>query len=135
MKADAKKLTPCILKRDRQERYNTKRAWTVNAWRLVSATTGHDLVQPWCDTKTEARQLAKNLGFRIVKEDVRNKNAHRVGRARMTLRAYMRLPGMSDTTEEALIDLMADLMHLADAEGLNAGSIVRMATNHHKDEL
>lgn len=50
---------------DRQERFNTKRAWFVKAWRVVDET-GVDLVQPWCDTKAEARELAKRLGIVIA---------------------------------------------------------------------
>lgn len=53
------------LKKDRQERYNSKRAWYVNAWRIVDAS-GRDMVQPWCDTKTEARQLCKKCGIKLI---------------------------------------------------------------------
>ena len=53
------------LKKDRQERFNLKRAWFVNAWRIVDAQ-GRDMVQPWPNTKTEAHQTAKALGIRLV---------------------------------------------------------------------
>ena len=53
------------LKKDMQERYNLKRGWFVNAWRLVDAK-GNDLVQPWCNTKTEARNLAKKLNYNLI---------------------------------------------------------------------
>jgi len=53
------------LKKDMQERFNLKRAWFVNAWRIVDAD-GDDMVQPWMRTKKEARQLAKNLGIHLV---------------------------------------------------------------------
>ena len=53
------------LKKDRQERFNLKRAWFVNAWRIVDAQ-GRDMVQPWPNTKTEARQTAKALGIGLV---------------------------------------------------------------------
>jgi len=53
------------LKKDRQERFNLKRAWFVNAWRIVDAQ-GRDMVQPWPNTKTDARQTAKALGIKLV---------------------------------------------------------------------
>ena len=59
--------TECYLKKDRKERYNLKRGWFVNAWRLVDAE-GRDLCQPWDNTKGEARETAKRLGFKIVGE-------------------------------------------------------------------
>ena len=34
-----------------------KRAWLVNAWRIVDET-GSDIIQPWSDTKKEARETA-----------------------------------------------------------------------------
>jgi hypothetical protein len=52
------------LKKDRQERYNLKRGWFVNAYRLVDIE-GNDMVQPWFDTKTEARQFCKTRNWRI----------------------------------------------------------------------
>ena len=57
------------LKLDRQERFVNKRegstrAWFVNAWRIVDAE-GKDMVQPWADTKTEARATAKDLGITL----------------------------------------------------------------------
>jgi len=51
-----------FLKKDIMERYNLKRGWFVNAWRIVDAT-GRDMVQPWSNTKTEARETAKALGI------------------------------------------------------------------------
>ena len=56
------------LKKDRQERFNLKRAWFVSAWRVVDAQ-GVDLFQPWCSTKTEARRLCKELGIELIEED------------------------------------------------------------------
>lgn len=53
------------LYKDRQERFNTKRAWFVNAWRIVDPG-GSDMVQPWCHTKTEAKEVAKKLGIRLI---------------------------------------------------------------------
>lgn len=52
------------LKKDRMERFNTKRGWFVNAWRIVDEK-GVDLVQPWPNTKSEARRLAVQLGIEL----------------------------------------------------------------------
>ncbi len=53
------------LKKDRQERFNMKRAWFVNAWRIVDAN-GVDMVQPWANTKGEAKEQAKHLDIELV---------------------------------------------------------------------
>lgn len=53
------------LKKDRQERFNLKRWWFVNAWRIVDAQ-GRDMVQPWSSTKTEARETAKKHGIMLM---------------------------------------------------------------------
>ena len=45
-----------ILK-DRQERFNLKRGWFVNAWRLVDANQ-QDMVQPWFNSKRDLREYA-----------------------------------------------------------------------------
>ena len=55
------------LKQDRQERFNLKRGWFVDAWRIVDAT-GKDLVQPWSNTKAEARATAAALGYLLIEE-------------------------------------------------------------------
>lgn len=55
------------IKRDQQERFNTKRAWFVTAWRIVDKNGG-DLIQPWSSTKGEARETAKACGITIVGE-------------------------------------------------------------------
>lgn len=55
------------LKKDLMERYNSKRAWFVNAWRIVDEN-GADLVQPWPNTKSEARRLAVQLGIELKGE-------------------------------------------------------------------
>lgn len=52
----------CWIMQDRQERFNSKRAWFVNAYRIVDGD-GNDLVQPWCDSRKEARELAGQLGY------------------------------------------------------------------------
>lgn len=57
------------LKKDRQERFNLKRAWFVNAYRIVDID-GKDIVQPWPNTKTEARQIAKELGIKLIESEV-----------------------------------------------------------------
>lgn len=53
------------LKKDRKERYNLKRGWFVNAWRIVTEA-GADLVQPWDDTRSEAKKTAGEVGICLV---------------------------------------------------------------------
>lgn len=53
------------LKKDRQERFNLKRGWFVDAWRTVDEQ-GRDLVQPWPNTKTEARRVARLLNIQLI---------------------------------------------------------------------
>ena len=60
-------MKPAHLKKDVQERYNGKRTWFVNAWRIID-DKGNDLIQPWCNTKTEARNLAKKLGYDLIEK-------------------------------------------------------------------
>ena len=55
------------LKKDRMERFNMKRGWFVVAWRIVDEN-GVDLVQPWPNTKSEARRLAVQLGIELKGE-------------------------------------------------------------------
>lgn len=53
------------LVKDRQEKFNTKRGWFVTAWRIVDAQ-GQDLVQPWMNSKTEAKEVAELLGITLM---------------------------------------------------------------------
>ena len=55
------------LKKDRQERFNSKRGWFVNAWRIVDAK-GTDMIQPWMNTKGEARKIAKQQGITLIEQ-------------------------------------------------------------------
>ena len=55
------------LKKDRMERFNLKRGWFVNAWRIVDAQ-GKDMVLPWPQTKSEARRIAVQLGIELIGE-------------------------------------------------------------------
>ena len=55
------------LKKDRMERYNLKRGWFVNTWRIVDEQ-GVDLVQPWPTTKSEARRIAVQLDIELIGE-------------------------------------------------------------------
>lgn len=57
------------LKRDREERFNLKRGWFVNAWRIIDAS-GVDLVQPWFRTKGDAKNFASNHGITLYEQDV-----------------------------------------------------------------
>ena len=61
-------MNSAFLVKDTQERFNMKRGWFVVAWRLVDPTTKRDLVQPWFNTKTEARKYAKLQGIKILNE-------------------------------------------------------------------
>ena len=60
-------MTKAYLKQDQQERFNLKRGWFVEAWRIVDEN-GRDLIQPWANTKTEARKLAKSCGYQLIEE-------------------------------------------------------------------
>ena len=51
-----------FIKKDSQERYNLKRAWFVNAWRIVN-DKGEDQIQPWSNTKKDALETIKNMGW------------------------------------------------------------------------
>lgn len=53
-----------FLKKDRKERFNLKRGWFVNAWRVVDAQ-GKDMFRPWCDTRKEALKCAIDLGINV----------------------------------------------------------------------
>ena len=54
------------LKKDTDERFNRKRVWLVVAYRLVDAD-GKDQVQPWPRTKKDALEIAKMLGWEVLK--------------------------------------------------------------------
>ena len=54
-----------FLKEDIQERISVQRSWRAKAWRIVDAA-GKDLFQPWCASRTEARQLAANFAVFLV---------------------------------------------------------------------
>jgi hypothetical protein len=55
------------LKEDRQERFNTKRGWFVKAYRIVSPS-GEDMIQPWMNTKREARECAKAMQINLIEQ-------------------------------------------------------------------
>lgn len=59
------------LKETRQERYNLKRGWFVRAYRIVDED-GNDIIQPWSNTKKEARETAKALGIKLVNWDAKS---------------------------------------------------------------
>jgi hypothetical protein len=56
---------PARLKRDSVDRLNLRRAWRVTAWRIVDAN-GADMVRPWMNTRTEARQYCARMGIRLI---------------------------------------------------------------------
>ena len=60
------------LKKDRKERFNLRRGWFVNAWRVVDEQ-GRDMVQPWANTKGEARATAKALGINLIETEPRER--------------------------------------------------------------
>jgi len=53
------------LKKDRMERFNLKRGWFVNAWRIVT-DAGADMIQPWSMRKSEAKETADETGIFLV---------------------------------------------------------------------
>ena len=55
------------LLKDIQERFNLKRAWFVNAWRIVDEDR-KDLVQPWMNSKAEAQRVAEQVGINLIGE-------------------------------------------------------------------
>lgn len=55
------------LLKDIQERFNLKRAWFVNAWRIVDEDR-KDLVQPWMNSKAEAQRVAEQAGINLIGE-------------------------------------------------------------------
>ena len=55
------------LLKDIQERFNLKRAWFVNAWRIVGEDR-KDLVQPWMNSKAEAQRVAEQAGINLIGE-------------------------------------------------------------------
>ena len=55
------------LRKDHMERFNTLRAWVVNAWRLVDAN-GRDIIQPWSHTRTEARKTASANSIFLIED-------------------------------------------------------------------
>jgi len=57
------------LMKDRQERFNMKRAWFVNAYRVVNERK-EDQVQPWFNTKTEARAFCKHQNWKLIERNV-----------------------------------------------------------------
>lgn len=50
--------------KDHQERFTLKRAWYVNAWRVVDQA-GRDIFQPWLESKGAAASVAKQQGVFI----------------------------------------------------------------------
>lgn len=57
-------MTQVWLCKDTQERFNLKREWLVNAWRLLNVK-GVDSVQPWFNTKGEAVKFAKSQNLEL----------------------------------------------------------------------
>lgn len=60
-------------------------------------------------------------------------NSERIERSKAALRAMHEPPSIY--LEQDIIDLIADLLHLANSERLDTDSIMRMAFNHFKEEI
>lgn len=59
-------MTTVYMIRDRQERINSRgQGWFVNAYRVVDENN-RDLVQPWFNTKGEAKKYAKTKGYHLI---------------------------------------------------------------------
>lgn len=54
----------------------------------------------------------------------------RLDAARLAVDAYLRLHGPSGGREFELVDLVADLLHLAEREGFTARAVLRKAELH-----
>lgn len=61
----------------------------------------------------------------------KEENEARAGRALHALQAYAEEKKCDDDTRTMIIDLIADLMHLAEQTGHDHESILRMAAGHY----
>ena len=52
--------------KDRQEKFTLKRAWFVNAWRIVDHGTTNDRIQPWSSTLADAKKTCEHLGYTVI---------------------------------------------------------------------
>ena len=52
------------LVKTRQERYTFRNSWFVTRWVILNENE-MDMVQPWLETKKEALEIAKELGYTI----------------------------------------------------------------------
>jgi hypothetical protein len=78
------------------------------------------------------------MNMRSRKKIRRTKTEERIARAREVLICYRfehpDYRGTQEPDEAALIDLFADLMHLAKEMGQNPANLVRTASNHYEEE-
>ena len=56
------------LVKTRKEKFNSKRSWFVNAYRVVT-DEDVDWFLPWAKTKKEARDVCKKIGITLVEKD------------------------------------------------------------------
>jgi hypothetical protein len=69
-----------------------------------------------------------------------DRNAKRRMRAKRTLRYYMGMPGISGETEDAIVDLISDLLHLAQRDCAEIGDknfapmLAERAIGHYREE-
>ena len=61
-------------------------------------------------------------------------DSNRTDAARLALQAYAQTQRLPFPCEFTLIDLVTDLLHLAQGEGLDAHAIARKAELHHRAE-
>jgi hypothetical protein len=76
------------------------------------------------------------MGYDTTEDTEEHLNKKRITAARRALRAYQQDPKIEQgVTDSALIDLIADLLHLAHSKGLPVGRILQHAENHFQLEI
>lgn len=82
--------------------------------------------------------MAPALLFRPERDvdDTGTTNAERAERAEAVMVEYddVRRLGVAEDHQDALTDILADLMHYADREGLDFAAALRIAADHHEAE-
>ena len=61
----SKKTKYCEIIPAQMERVTLERGWFITAWRVVD-TRDKDILQPWFKTESEAKRVAKELGWTVV---------------------------------------------------------------------
>ncbi|BCO09305.1 hypothetical protein GF1_16810 [Desulfolithobacter dissulfuricans] len=82
------------------------------------------------------RVCAEQLESQELWEDSKKSNEDRALRAKKLLEEYSQLKGESFDLESSAIDLITDLMHLANVEeDIDFQAVLRMARNHYAVEV